>query len=82
MFKRKTLLFTTSVLVGLAAIFITVALLSPDEASVAAVGVPDTPEAHQIQKTMNRAYDLMAIAARTFDVSEFSTVFVDTPDSS
>jgi hypothetical protein len=29
---------------------------------------------------MNRAYELMAIAARTFDVSEFPTVFADTPD--
>jgi hypothetical protein len=29
---------------------------------------------------MNQAYKLMASAAQTFDVSTFSTVFVDTPD--
>lgn len=47
---------------------------------VPTVGVPDTPDARQIASTMQRAYHLRGVAARTFDVSEFPSVFTDTPD--
>ena len=78
MSKRKILLFTIFVLGSLVAFLVTLGTLG--RTSVAGPGVPDTPEARQIQAVINRAYELMAIAARTFDVSEFPTVFVDTPD--
>jgi hypothetical protein len=78
MFKRKRLLLTITVLGGLIVFLIVLGI--PAEKSVAAPGVPDTPETRQIQDTMNQAYKLMASAAQTFDVSTFSTVFVDTPD--
>lgn len=78
MSKKRTLLFAMFILGSLVALLVTLGPLV--RTSVAGSGVPDTPEARQIQATMNRAYELMAIAARTFDVSEFPTVFVDTPD--
>lgn len=47
---------------------------------VPAVGVPDTPDARQVMSTMQRAYHLRGVAARTFEVTEFPSVFTDTPD--
>ncbi len=78
MSKRKTLHLAIFVVGSLVTLLVTLEPL--DRIYVANPGVPDTPEARQIQATINRAYELMAIAARTFDVSEFPTVFVDTPD--
>jgi len=78
MSKKRTLLFAMFVLGSLVALLVAIGPLG--RTSVTGPGVPDTPEARQIQATMNRAYELMATAARTFDESEFPAVFVDTPD--
>ncbi len=43
-------------------------------------GVPDSAEAKEIMVTMDRAYQVIASASQTFDVSELSSVFVNTPD--
>jgi hypothetical protein len=42
--------------------------------------VPDSPEAKKIEAVLERAYEVIGAASRTFDVSKFSTVFVDTSD--
>ena len=41
--------------------------------------IPDTPEAKEIMKTIERAYDIQAEAAYTFDLSKFPTVFINDP---
>jgi hypothetical protein len=78
MSRKKTLLLAMLALGGLVALFVTLGPLGGT--SIAGPGVPDTPDARQIRATMSRAYELMGVAARTFDVSEFPTVFVDTPN--
>lgn len=76
MSAKKNFLFSTMfVLVALLATFVFLR-----GTSKADPGIPNTPESHQIRATLTRAYELMGIAARTFDVSAFPTVFVDTPD--
>jgi len=47
---------------------------------VIAGGVPDTEEAQEIQATILQAYKLYDIAGRTFDASQFPSVFVNDPD--
>lgn len=39
----------------------------------------DTPESMQIQDVIRRSYEIEAIAARTFDTSQFSSVFANSP---
>lgn len=39
----------------------------------------DTPESRKIQDTIRRSYEIEAIAARTFDTSQFSSVFANDP---
>ena len=39
--------------------------------------VPDTPEAKEIMKTIERAYDIKAEAAYTFDLKKLPTVFIN-----
>jgi hypothetical protein len=39
--------------------------------------IPDTAEAKDVMKTVERAYKIESKAARTFDLSEFSTVFIN-----
>ena len=41
---------------------------------------PNSPEAADIKTAMEHAYDLIGAAAQTYDVSDFPTVFIDTPD--
>lgn len=41
--------------------------------------IPDTPEAKEIMQTIERAYDIEAEAAYTFDFSKFPNVFVNDP---
>ncbi|MCQ3935840.1 MAG: hypothetical protein DPW18_02215 [Chloroflexi bacterium] len=42
--------------------------------------IPDTPESREIMAVIEKAYQLMAYASQTFDVSEFPSVFIDTQD--
>ncbi len=42
--------------------------------------IPDTPEAKAIIATLERAHYIRAVAARTFDMGEFSEVFINTSD--
>jgi hypothetical protein len=41
--------------------------------------LPDSPEAKEVMKTIDKAYDIEAEAAHTFDLSKFSTVFINDP---
>lgn len=41
--------------------------------------IPDTPEAKEIMKTIEKAYDIEAEAAYTFDLKKFPTVFINDP---
>lgn len=41
--------------------------------------IPDTPEAKEIMKTIERAYDIKAEAAYTFDLKKLPTVFINDP---
>ncbi|MBV6390837.1 MAG: hypothetical protein KPEEDBHJ_00041 [Anaerolineales bacterium] len=42
--------------------------------------IPNTPDTVEIMTVIERAYELMAYAQKTFDVSEFPSVFIDTQD--
>ena len=46
----------------------------------AAQEIVDNADTRSIKAVMAQAYDVIAKAAQTYDVSEFSTVFVDTSD--
>jgi hypothetical protein len=41
--------------------------------------IPNTPEAKEIMKTIEKAYDIEAEAAYTFDLTKFPTVFINDP---
>lgn len=41
--------------------------------------IPDTPDAKAIQQTIKVAYEIEEVAARTFDTSRFSEVFINDP---
>jgi hypothetical protein len=41
--------------------------------------IPDTPETKEIMKTIERAYDIKAEAAYTFDLKKLPTVFINDP---
>jgi hypothetical protein len=47
--------------------------------SIIATSIPDTKEAKEIIKTIEKAYDIEAEAANKFDISKFPTVFIDDP---
>jgi hypothetical protein len=40
-------------------------------------GIPQTKDAELIQEVVNKSYDVEAVAARTFDLSSFSSIFVN-----
>jgi hypothetical protein len=42
-------------------------------------GIPNTPEAKEIMNTIERAYEIEAQAALTFDLTDFPTVFINDP---
>lgn len=41
--------------------------------------IPDTPDAREIQQTIEKAYAIEETAARTFDTTEFAKVFINDP---
>lgn len=41
--------------------------------------IPDTPDAREIQQTIEKAYAIEEAAARTFDTIEFAMVFINDP---
>ena len=41
--------------------------------------IPNTPEAKEIMRTVEKAYEIEIEAAHTFDLSKFSTVFINDP---
>jgi hypothetical protein len=41
--------------------------------------IPDTTDAKEIQRTIEKAYAVEEIAARTFDTTEFAKVFINDP---
>jgi hypothetical protein len=41
--------------------------------------ISDTPEAKEVMETVEKAYDIQAEAAYTFDLSKFPTVFINDP---
>lgn len=49
------------------------------QSSDRARSIPDTTEAKEIQRTIEKAYMIEEIAARTFDTTEFAKVFINDP---
>lgn len=74
--KKATII---AMLIALMAITIAAVVFTKPETTKASLGVPDTAEAKQIQETIRRAYEIEAIAARTFDTSQFASVFTNDP---
>jgi hypothetical protein len=73
--KKKEFLILTTLLVLVVLGF---SLRSPrTKQSELIHNIPDTPEAKEIMKTINKAYDIEAEAAYTFDLSKFFTVFIN-----
>lgn len=76
--KKKSLFSMVGAL-----IFLMVVVVSASHKTVVQVnalpGVADTPESHQIQATIRRAYELRLLAGRTFDTTDFPSVFVNDP---
>ncbi len=48
-------------------------------ANIIGADIPDTKEAKDIMKAIEKAYDVEIKAARSFDLSKFSTVFINDP---
>ncbi len=76
--RTKLLLFLASALIILLAAIVGVSRQTTVQVN-AAPGVPDTPDSRQIQATIRRAYELRALAGRTFDTTDFASVFVNDP---
>lgn len=76
MSKKKNILVA---IVIVTIVLVSIVLLQPYQAN-ASPGIPNSPDAQQIMAVMDRAYQLIGHASQSFDVSEFSAVFVDTDD--
>jgi len=75
---KKELLLILSILI----VFSTVSFSAPSptiKRSELTYSLPDSPEAKEVMKTIEKAYDIAAEAAHTFDLSKFSTVFINDP---
>ena len=79
MMKKRGWIFFGLTITIIAALLVAQKWLN-SKPTIAAVGVPDTEEARQIMTTIERAYQLFAVADRTFDTSQFPTVFIDDSD--
>jgi hypothetical protein len=74
----KKLFIILSVLLVLSAVGLSNAsLISKQPPST--YNIPDTPEAKEIMRTVEKAYDIEAEAAYTFDLKKFPTVFINDP---
>jgi len=74
---NKKILFAIFVAITLT-IITTIILIKP-QTTKASPALLDTPESRIIQDVIRRSYEIEAIAARTFDTSQFSTVFANDP---
>ena len=75
---KKELLLILSILL----VFSTVSFSAPSptmKRSELTYNIPDTPEVKEVMKTIEKAYDIAAEAAHTFDLSKFPTVFINDP---
>jgi len=61
--------------VGITVVILVIYVLGVGEASI----VPDSNEVKAVKQVIRRSYELRAKAARDFDVSEFSSVYIDDP---
>ena len=74
----RKLFITLSTLIAFGVIsFSSASLISKQPPST--YSIPDTHEAKEIMKTIERAYDIEAEAAYTFDLKKFPTVFINNP---
>lgn len=71
---KKYLFLVMLIFVGLILAFLKLYGINTTQA------IPDTADARQIQIVMNSAYQIIGDASRTFDASEFPSVFIDTED--
>lgn len=69
---KKSLFFLLSIILLLG-------LFGFSERSVKERSIPETKDAREIMKTVEKAYDIEAEAAYTRDLSKFSTVFINDP---
>lgn len=73
--KKKATIIT--IFIAFMAITYTRTVFTESEAVRASSGVPDTAEAKKIQATIFKAYEIEANAARSFDTSQFASVFTN-----
>ena len=73
---KKKLIF----ILGILLVFSTVSFSAPSptiKRSELSYSLPDSPEAKEIMRTIERAYDIEVEAAYTFDIKKFPTVFIN-----
>ena len=75
---KKTLLYIFGIFLVIA-ISVFSAGSSCVNRSISSDNIPDTPEAKEIMKTIERAYDIEKEAMYTFNLKKFPTVFINDP---
>lgn len=66
------------VILGLS-ISLVAAKVNASPPSIISTNIPDTKEAKEIMKTIEKAYDIETEAANKFDINKFPTVFINDP---
>lgn len=66
-------------LIALVCVLLILGLFGFSERTLKGRSIPDSKEAREIMKTVEKAYDIELEAAYTFDLSNFSTVFINDP---
>jgi len=73
--NKKLLLIVSSILILTMIAFSDTSTISKQPRST--YNIPDTQEAKEVMKTVERAYDIEAEARYTFDLKKFPTVFIN-----
>jgi len=77
--KKSLLLILAALLIISAFIFVSGQSNLKQPMPTPGTSIPDTNEAKEIMRTIERAYDIQAEAAQSFDLKKFPTVFINDP---
>jgi hypothetical protein len=75
---KKKMLFILGILLAFSALGFSVTSLIIKRSELT-YNIPDTPEAKKVMETIEKAYDIEAEAAYTFDLTKFPIVFINDP---